>query len=181
MSSRPPIIARLSLWPYLPLALAVASGLLLAGAYAFQYWGGLWPCELCLKQRPPHWAALALGLLAFLGVKRGQARGAAFLLALMGLILLTGAVIAAFHVGVELRWWPGPSTCSAGAIGADDPAAMAEALMAAPLVSCEQVVWSLFGISMAGYNFLFSLLLGALSLTAAWHWRLQERHNDQPA
>lgn len=169
--------------PYLVLALAFASAALLAAAYGFQYWAGLWPCELCLKQRPPHWAAVGLGLFAFLMLKHGQARIAAFLLALMGLILWTGAGIAGFHVGVEWGWWPGPSSCAAGLLQTDNPAAMAEALMNAPLVSCEQVMWSLFGISMAGYNLLFSALLGAAALAAAWHWRRKEQHihDNDPA
>ena len=45
--------------------LALAGSLaMLAGAFAFQYIGGLAPCHLCLLQRWPHAAAVAIGLLA---------------------------------------------------------------------------------------------------------------------
>jgi disulfide bond formation protein DsbB len=40
-------------------------------------------------------------------------------------------------------------------------------VMAAPVVRCDVVPWSLFGISMAGYNVVISLALGALALVAA--------------
>src|SRR3546814_5018381 len=50
-----------------PLLLANALALmapaaLLAGAYGFQYFAGLPPCEMCLWQRYPHFVAVALAL-----------------------------------------------------------------------------------------------------------------------
>ena len=47
------------------LALLVPAALL-AGAYAFQYIGGLPPCEMCWWQRYPHFAAILLALTAAL-------------------------------------------------------------------------------------------------------------------
>ena len=46
----------------------LGSAALLAGAFAFQYLGGLPPCQLCLWQRWPHAAAvLILGLIWLTG------------------------------------------------------------------------------------------------------------------
>ncbi|RME68007.1 MAG: disulfide bond formation protein B [Alphaproteobacteria bacterium] len=177
--SRPSLPLCVLASPWLPLAAALASGALLAGAHGFQHWGGLLPCDLCLKQRPPHWAALGLGLGACVLLRGGHARAGAFVLALMGLILLTGAGVAAFHVGVEQHWWQGAGACAAPLLDGSDPAQMAAALMQAPIVRCDQVAWSLFGLSMAGYNLVASLVLGAAVLGAAWHWRAKERKHDQ--
>ena len=39
--------------------------------------------------------------------------------------------------------------------------------MAAPLVRCDEVAWSLFGISMAGYNFMLSVAMAGLAFLLA--------------
>jgi disulfide bond formation protein DsbB len=150
------------------LALLAASVLILGAAFAFQLIGGLQPCELCIWQRYPY--AITIGLtgvgigLAQVGVER---KLLVLLLALCALTFLTGAGIAAFHVGVEQKWWEGTSACVgrlSGAVSVDD---LRERLLAAPVVRCDQPAWSLFGITMAGYNFLLSLALGVGSLLAA--------------
>jgi disulfide bond formation protein DsbB len=132
---------------------------LLAGAYIGQYTFGLYPCEMCWWQRYPHFVALALGLIAFL-VPRPR-----FWIALAALAILVSGLIGGFHAGVEYKWWEGLTACSSPSLGGGDPLA---AIMNAPLVRCDQVQWSLFGISLAGWNFLFStggaILIGALLL-----------------
>jgi disulfide bond formation protein DsbB len=150
------------------LALLVASVLILGAAFAFQLVGGLQPCELCILQRYPY--AVAIGLtgvgigLARAGVER---RLLAFLLALCALTFLIGAGLAAFHVGVEQKWWEGTSACVGQLSGAGNVEDLRERLLAAPVVRCDEPAWSLFGISMAGYNFLLSLVLAIGSFMAA--------------
>jgi disulfide bond formation protein DsbB len=150
------------------LAVLAASVLILGSAFAFQFIGGLQPCELCLWQRYPY--AIAIGLsgigfgLARAGVER---RLLAILLALCGLTLLIGAGIAVFHVGVEQKWWEGTSACVghlSGAATADD---LRQRLLAAPVVRCDEPAWTLFGISMAGYNAALALTLGIASFAFA--------------
>lgn len=130
--------------------------LLLGGALGFQYLGGLAPCEMCLWQRWPHLAALALGLVALLtaGTLRRVAVG------LAALAVLLSAAIAIVHVGVEQRWWQGPTDCAATAISGDFTSAM----MAAPLVRCDAIAWQLGGVSMAGWNALASIGIGGAAL-----------------
>lgn len=142
---------------------AVTSGALLGGALAFQYIGGLHPCEMCHWQRWPHYAALAIaagGGLALVKQQPGLAKAAAVL---AGLALLVTAAIGLFHVGVEQNWWEGPTACSVigGGQTAEDIFAT---VMAAPVIRCDETPWSLFGISMAGYNALISFLMGGLVL-----------------
>jgi Disulfide bond formation protein DsbB len=93
---------------------AAGSGLLLLGALAFQHLGGLAPCEMCLWQRWPHVAALALAVAAIATASRGS-----HVLRGLGLVaMLVSAGLALLHVGVEQGWWDGPSTCAVGQ-GAD--------------------------------------------------------------
>lgn len=135
---------------------AVSSLALLLGAFAFQYLGGLEPCHLCLLQRWPHVIAAAIGLLILAWPGR-------WLAVLAGLVVLAGAGIAAYHVGVEQHWWPGPTSCTAPAPGTGDAGALLDQILATPTVLCDSVAWSLLGISMAGWN-------AILSLGLAWLW-----------
>ena len=146
--------------PLTALALA-GSAALLAGAFAFQYIGGMAPCQLCLWQRWPHGAAVLIGLVALMTGWRG-------LLWLGALAALTTAGIGAFHVGVEQGWWEGLATCTAGSISGISTADLLNpaADVAAP-VRCDAIAWQMLGISMAGWNTLASLVLAGVWAAAA--------------
>ena len=122
--------------------------LALAGALAFQFWGGLYPCEMCWWQRYGHIAALALALLSFaLPARRWP-------VALSALALGVAGLIGLYHAGVEYGWWQGLTACTSTVhFKGGDPVAE---ILAAPLVRCDVVQWELFGLSLAGYNFLMS-------------------------
>lgn len=144
--------------------LAAISGATLAAVYISQYGFGLEPCELCLYQRWPWWAALVLCVLALLPILSGGLR--ALLFGLAGACVLVGAGIAIFHVGVEQHWWPGLASC--GATG-QVPATFEEMqrMMTQTVVPCDKPAWTLFGISMAGYNALLSIVVGLWAVATA--------------
>ena len=130
------------------LALAVPLALL-GGALLSQYVGGLYPCEMCIWQRWPHGAAILLALAALASPIEAPRTRAVVLLAALA-VAVSGA-IGAFHAGVEYGWWEGLTTCTTnGATSLDD-------ILSVPLVRCDQVQWSLAGISLAGFNAIFSL------------------------
>lgn len=141
----------------------------LAMAYASQVWGGLQPCVLCIYQRYAFGAAMVFGLLGMAVGGMPAARRAMVILG--GLAFLTGAAIAGFHVGVEQLWWRGTDECHAPVF---DPNAsiedLREQLLGTKFIPCDQIPWSLFGISMAGYNLLFSF---GLALACFWAARRQ--------
>ena len=119
---------------------------------------------LCVYQRYPYGVVIALGVIALL-LPRGRAQ--AVLLGLAALVFLADAGIAAFHVGVEQHWWAGTEACGGAAPAAPQNLnALMQSLDTQP-VRCDAVAWSLFGISMAGYNFLVALALAAFSVVAA--------------
>ncbi|MCB5198073.1 disulfide bond formation protein B [Loktanella sp. TSTF-M6] len=139
------------------LTAASGSALLLAGAYLFQFLGYL-PCQMCLWQRWPHMAAIAIGVLAFTLPLRVWAW-----LGALATAITSG--IGVFHTGVERDWWEGPSSCSGSGgssltgdlLSTDGPR----------LIMCDQVSWELFSLSMASWNALFSALLCILWIMAA--------------
>ena len=132
---------------------------LLAGAYGFQYFGNLAPCEMCWWQR---YALMATAGLAALSLAtRSRSLAAASIAA-----LLVNAGIAVFHAGVEQHWWQGITACAAPMV-TGTTAEVIGAMMAQPLVRCDAIAWSLLGVSMAGWNALVSLAIGGLA-----SWRL---------
>ena len=125
------------------------SAALLLGALAFQYIGGLAPCHLCILQRWPHVVAVLCALLFLVAPRR-------ILAALGGIAVAIGAGIAVYHTGVEFAWWPGPSSCVAPDPGTLTPADLMNQILDTPVVLCDQIAWSLWGVSMAGWNAILS-------------------------
>lgn len=155
-------------------AFALAASLaLLAAAHAFEQFGGLNPCNLCLRQRETYWAAVAIALTATVWAvvsraSRGTPRIASFLLFA---VFLTGAITAGFHAGGELKWWDLPATCSAPRGEMADLESLTAFAMGtaqpATFVACDAVAWSFLGLSMAGWNTLIAAGLAGFSLVAA--------------
>jgi disulfide bond formation protein DsbB len=137
-------------------AVLAASIAVLAAVLLSQYWGGLDPCELCLLERWPWWIALAIAAAAWLIGDRLALPIPAILLAI---VFLTGTGIAFYHVGVEQHWFAGPTACTAGGAAANSVDALRAQLLGKQPVMCDQVQWSLFGISLAGWNLLASLAM----------------------
>ena len=163
-------IAEITANPRLVFALLLgASAAALAAAFASQYIGGLEPCVLCLYQRVPYGAVIALSGLG-LGLSGLATPPKGVIVSLAGLCaaaLLVNAGIATFHVGVEQQWWQGTEACGAVGTMARTIEELRAQIFAAPVVRCDVVPWSLFGISMAGYNVLASLGLAVASAIAA--------------
>ncbi|MGP1281478.1 MAG: disulfide bond formation protein B [Parasphingopyxis sp.] len=144
------------------LARALALGVpaaLLAGALGSEHIGGLYPCEMCHWQRWPHYAAVPLALLAIM--LRDKSVGNLFLWLATLAIFVSGA-IGVFHAGVEYGWWDGLTSCATAGGGSGD---FLTDIMATPLISCDQPQWTLFGISLAGFNAVISI--GA-AMVIAW-------------
>ena len=145
--------------------LAVAAPALLWGGAAIvaQRIFGLYPCEMCMWQRWPHMAGLALGLMALL--LRNNRTAARTLVLLAALAILISGLIGAFHAGVEYKWWQGLTACTAPR---DMSAGMLDHVSFGSLHRCDEAPWTLFGISLAGYNALIStgaaILIAALAL-----------------
>jgi disulfide bond formation protein DsbB len=130
------------------LALIVPAALM-GGALISQYVFGLYPCQMCWWQRYPHIAAIVLAVLALTMKGKGSGDLAVTLAAIA--VGISG-LIGAFHAGVEYGWWEGVTACSTVA-GGGNPL---DAIMNAPVVRCDVAPWDLFGISLAGFNFLIS-------------------------
>ena len=140
------------------LLLALASAAILLGALALQYLGGLPPCPLCIWQRWPYVALIALGLVGWRWHPRAM-------LGVATMVLLGGAGLAVYHIGIEQGWWALPAGCAAG--GDAQSVEDLKRLLAEAPPACDQVSFTFLGLSLAGWNIVASLALAAYAAAAA--------------
>ena len=158
-------------WPFFALAASLA---MLAAAHAFEQFGNMFPCELCLRQRDVYWAAAAMSATGIvLWRVQPKQRFLVALNVLLGMVFVTGAIVAGYHVAVE--WGFVQSGCAAG--GTVDIGSIDISDLDKPMVvgNCGEVPWAMLGISMAGWNALISAGLAVLSFLAARGKSLQGR------
>ena len=144
------------------LVAAAGSAALLAGAFLFQALGWA-PCKLCLWQRWPHAAAAVIGGLALvLGWRSAP------VVILGALAAATTAGIAAYHTGVERKWWEGPASCTGGggSLGTDGSSLLPGAGEAVAVPMCDVLQPFLLGLTMANWNLIASVILVVIWLMA---------------
>ncbi len=147
---------------YLLPALVAASIAALALALIAQFGFGFEPCVLCSYQRIPYAMVIVLGGIGF-HVEGTDRLGAAYLL---GVIFTLGAALAFYHVGVEQHWWRATTSCGGGSLVQDFKTFLANPLKGLSK-SCDEIDWTLFGLSMTVYNVAASLSLALLSFAGA--------------
>ena len=129
--------------------IAILSALIAEHIYKLQ------PCELCLKQRHPYYFFFIIVLLTFLIPKLKKI----IMYSLIQLGTIYGMFYSVWHVGVENKLLNGPSGCSAGLSKSLDIADLKEQILSKQAISCDEVVWSLFGISAASFNTIVLLFI----------------------
>ena len=144
------------LYPALLILVGLGS---LGTAYTAQFGFDLEPCVLCLYQRVPFAIAIGLGLI---GLWQPQWLGAVFTLAVVAFAINGG--IAFYHVGVEQHWWASAVGCGGTLPTQISTADLFASLDSKPPKPCDAVDWTMFGVSMAGWNILFSNGLALASL-----------------
>jgi disulfide bond formation protein DsbB len=142
--------------------LAVVAAASLGTAFVAQYGYGLQPCHLCLLQRLPWGAVLFLGVMGLLPAVPPEARRN--IVWLCAALFAANAVLAAYHAGVEYKWWPGPTSCTGGR-QEFTLESLAAALNKPSAISCEEAAIRVMGISMAGAN---AILCAVLAVVSAW-------------
>lgn len=157
----------LRLWPFVAL---IASAAMLGIAHAFETFGHLDPCTLCLRQREVYWVALSVAAAAsILSLTPLRGRLFSVLCVILGVIFLYGTGLAVYHAGAEWKFWPGPTTCAVGGalnVSVEDMTRLMKAgRLEAP--HCDEAAWIFLGLSMAGWNALISLGLAVFSGWAA--------------
>jgi disulfide bond formation protein DsbB len=146
------------------LAIFVLGLATLGGAWYFQFFRHLPPCPLCLEERIPYYVVIPLSLLLAIGALAGAPRRALSLgFIIVGITALCGAVLGAYHAGVEWHFWQGPTDCTGTLTDLTAHGSLLNQLQSFNVVRCDEAAWRLLGISLAGYNVLISLLMTAVA------------------
>ncbi len=155
------------------LAVTVVAAATLAGAWFFQLVLDIRPCPLCLEQRYAYYLAIPLGALTALAAARNVPRAVLY----AGLVILAAAALGnaglgAYHAGVEWGLWKGPTDCTGPVGNLGSAGNLLERLDTVRVIRCDEVQWRFLGLSLAGYNFLISLLMAAIAASgiarSAW-------------
>lgn len=160
-------LLRPTVWPWAAAGFSVAA---LAAAHIFQRLGYA-PCALCLRQREVYWLLLFVFVTwASAAIPKPYSRSpfvARLLVAVLAGLFAISAVLAAFHAGVELKWWPGPESCTgaaAGPVSLDALSGVISGRTAVRAPACDEASWTFLGLSMAGWNAALSLVMAAASV-----------------
>jgi disulfide bond formation protein DsbB len=139
---------------------ALAAGFALGTAFAYEWWGGLVPCALCLLERWPYRIAIAFGVLGILPPRPFSQ------LALVCVLLagLADVGISGVHVGVEFGWWPSPlPECAAPKFAEGSIADRLRSMPARPAKPCDDPVYVVAAVPL---SFAQAGLIYAVALSA---------------
>ena len=146
----------------------IISSLMLLSAFYLEYFHGALPCDLCITQRWFHGAIIAYSFIIILIINKTLISNK--LLILVGAILwLSSSLAGLYHFGIEMNFWTGPDGCSSNIDFSKDT--LTYLLNKSP-IKCDEVMFKLFGLSLAGWNALASFSIFLLAGILLFNKRL---------
>ena len=133
----------------------LVSFIMLISAFYLEYFHGALPCDLCITQRWFHGAIIAYSLVIIFILNKTSISKK--LLLLGGTILwLSSSIAGLYHFGIEMNFWTGPDGCSSNIDFSKDTL---KYLLNKSPIKCDEVMFSIFGLSLAGWNALMSFIM----------------------
>ena len=148
-------------WFYLVTLFSIIA---LGSAFIAEFYFNLAPCEMCLKQREPYYIII-LGFI-FITIVRWQKR--VWFYIGVQIISIYGLFYSVWHVGIENQLLPGPAGCSSGLNNTDNVLSLKEQILSKPVINCEDIAWSIFGLSAATINSMLLFLIFILNAIYLW-------------
>ena len=137
------------------LSILIISILALISAYFIEYFLGYQPCNLCLLERIPY-ALSIIVILANLTIKFNDN----YVLLVLIVIFILSALLSIYHFGIEQGLIEESFVCSTK----DNPNLNKEQLLQELQkmnISCKNVAFTIFGLSLTTYNILLSVIISA--------------------
>ena len=139
-------------WFYLVTLFSVVA---IASALIAEYYFDLQPCAMCLKQREPYYIIIAGFILVM--ILKGQNK--IWFYVGVQIMSIYGLFYSLWHVGIENKILAGPSSCSGGLNISTNTSSLKEQIISKAVINCEEVAWSIFGLSAATMNSLLLFLI----------------------
>ena len=119
------------------------------------------PCNLCLFERIPYIGAIVLSFVVLFADKYEK-----IVLITIGLLFVFGTFISFYHFGIEQGFFNESLVCdldnASRAVSTED--LLKE--LKAENISCKDVTFRIFGLSLATFNTIISFLISAIMLSA---------------
>ena len=157
--------------------LGLASAFSIGFALYLEIFQELAPCVLCQYQRLPYFTVMAIASLGILASKHAKyCKLTGFIAILCALTFFIGSLTALFHFGAEMKWWKGTAGCGVTGLDATSVETLKDTIMNSPLSSCGDVLWRYLGVSLAGWNLMWSTSLTLVSGMFARLWIKRKKH-----
>ena len=131
----------------------------LIAAYFIEYVLGHQPCNLCLIERIPYAAAIIVILLCLLFKKFEKIS-----LVILSFIFFLAILVSFYHFGIEQGFMKESLVCD---LRVGDDILTKEALLdqlKEKTISCKDVTFKIFGLSLSAINIIISLLLSLINI-----------------
>ena len=129
----------------------------LISAYFVEYILGYKPCNLCLIERLPYFFAIII-IFLYLTINRFEK----LIFIFLGLIFASGTILSFYHFGIEQGFFKESLVC----ISNDEINSLIKEDLIKELqkkvVSCKDVQFTLFGLSLATINTIISFILSVI-------------------
>ena len=126
----------------------------LVSAFFIEYVLGHQPCNLCVLERIPYLLAIIVVLLNYKFIQFEK-----FFILLLTIIFLAGTALSLYHLGIEQGFIEESLVCDLKNVS--NLLSKEEILnqLQEKSVSCKDVTFKIFGLSLTSYNILISLLI----------------------
>ena len=134
----------------------------LISAYFIEYILGHQPCNLCLYERIPYFLAILIVLINYKYNKLEK-----YLILSLAIIFLIATILSLYHLGIEQGFIQESMLCDLekGANILDKDEILKQ--LQQKNISCKDVAFKIFGLSLTSFNIVISLLL-TISLTKVY-------------
>ncbi len=126
----------------------------LVSAYFIEYILGHQPCNLCLYERIPYFLAI---LIVFINYKYNKLEK--YIILSLAIIFLIATILSLYHLGIEQGFIQESLLCDLekGANILDRDEILKQ--LQQKNISCKDVTFKIFGLSLTSYNIIISILL----------------------
>ncbi len=131
------------------------SSVMLLSAFYLEYFHDAFPCDLCITQRWFHALIISYSLIAVLILEKNFITEKLILIGL-SLTWIASSIAGLYHFGIEMNFWSGPDGCSSSIDFSKD---LLKYLLNKSPIKCDEVMFNIFGLSLAGWNALISFVM----------------------
>ena len=141
---------------------------MLLSAFYLEYFHGALPCDLCITQRWFHGAIIGYSFIIILIINKILISNKLLVL-VVAILWLSSSLAGLYHFGIEMNFWTGPDGCSSNIDFSKDT--LTYLLNKSP-IKCDEVMFEIFGLSLAGWNALASFIIFLLASILLFNKRL---------